>query len=99
MASIGVSIQTLAKLLYGRQVPATDDLSAEIIVHLALAYAAAEKLRESGVDLELGGRPLVISSLERAYREIQYIRSRMPGNQLDTTLITRYGRYVGEGKV
>jgi len=99
MPSIGIDIQTLAKILAKEREPESHDPSVEIIVHLALAYASLEKLRDEEADLEIGGRPLIAPSLERAYREILYVRSRQPGELLDTSIITRYGRYVGEGKV
>lgn len=46
---------------------------------LALAINAAERLKDTqGAVSKVNNRPLVVPSLERAFRETLYIRGRLP---------------------
>ena len=70
------------------------DDTLEAIYHLALARAAVERLAEKGISLLFNGRPSVLPSLERAYRELLYIRSHLPPENLDISEFSRFGRLV-----
>jgi hypothetical protein len=92
MARYGADIQSLARV-YGGKFLQTADPSADALLYLALAFAALERLSNRGaVDLTLDGRPLVTPSLERAFREMAYLRSRLPVEWLSDEYITRIGR-------
>lgn len=69
------------------------DASLDLLRGLALAQNALSRLGEQGVDFTLSGQSLVLPWLERCYREALYVRShRVDPKQLDTTVITRFGR-------
>lgn len=54
---------------------------------------AAKELQASGVSLTIGGRQLGLDALERAFDEVMYLRrSRVPDDQLDTSVLTKFGR-------
>lgn len=92
MARYGADIRSLSTAL-SRGHELSDDPSQDIVILLALAYAAAERLREAGVDLTHRGKPLLPDSIERAYREALHVRStRVPKDLLRTDKISRLGR-------
>jgi hypothetical protein len=85
-----VDINRLGLLMYE---PGPDP-SVDVLTHLARAYAAVQHIIDSGADTSLSGNQLVIPAIERAYREALYLRTRLPKDGLDETLITRFGRLV-----
>lgn len=92
----GIDIQSLAKLV-GAGV--TTDPSLNLLLSLAAAYKALEELAKSGVDTTISGSPLVVLSLERAYREAMHLRTQVRDAWLETDGITRYGRLIDAGKI
>ena len=98
MKKYGADIRHLAEATCSG--PTSGDPSADVVVLLAQAYAAAERLQEEGVDLMYRGKPLLLGSIKRAFREALEVRSkRVPPEMLDTSVISKLGRYYGEGKV
>jgi hypothetical protein len=79
---------------YAERYPELDDQSLTIIVHLALAYRAAKRLKNTGATLEIGGRSLVLPTIEKAFREILYIRPELPN--LDASEVSKFGRLLDE---
>ena len=97
MARYGTDIAILAKILADRYLQ-SEDPSQDVIIHLALAFAAVKRLEEKGADLEFRGQHLISPAIERAYREALHVRLNQPVEMLDVTLISRYGRVTGEDK-
>jgi len=92
MARYGADISGLAGRISG-QINLGTDPSADLLIHLALAWHALHRMQEQGVDLEFNGQPLALSPIERAYREAIFIRSRrIPSDRLDTSVISKLGR-------
>ncbi len=89
----GADVQVLASYFSGEQ---SDDASLDLLKHIALAWASAKRLQDQGVDLNLKGQPLVLSTLEKAYREALHVRStRVPNETLDVSKLTKLGRING----
>ena len=91
-------IGTLGRILAKEQMPLSIDPSQNLLIYLALAFAALSELKDMGADLEFSGRPLVRPALERAYREALEVRRRLPAEHLDTGVVTRFGRYNGHAE-
>lgn len=73
----------------------SNDPSYDVIFGLALAYDAAQRMKDAGVDLSLAGQSLLFPFIERAYREALYVRAhRFPSADLDVSNITKFGRLV-----
>jgi hypothetical protein len=95
----GTDIETLSRTCL-QGLPESEDPSHDALIALALAYRAAKRLEEKGADLELGGRPLIIPSIERAYREVMHVRKSLNVDWLKVDLISKFGRLVnGKSKV
>ena len=89
---IGQRIGQLAARL-SRSIPDAEDQTLYAACQVALAWRSVVALEAMGVNLEFKGQPLVLPHLERAYREIMRIRSKLPEDLLDTTQVDKYGRF------
>lgn len=93
-SNYGEDITTVARVL-GSALPQTDDPSYDVLVFLSAAYAAASRLKEKGANLSISPKqPILISTIERAYREALYVRLRIPVAWLNVDILTRFGRLV-----
>jgi len=72
--------------------PQTGDDSQDALIYTALALQSLERLTNRGADLTHKGRPLAVPLLERAYRELLYIRTRLPHDWLNTEVLSKFGR-------
>lgn len=90
----GTGIDTLAKVAVANT---TSDPSQDVLVSLAMAYAAMKRLEAKGVDITLNGEPLVLPFIQRAYREAVHLRKEITEDWIDESLLTRGGRLV-DGK-
>lgn len=89
-------ISVLAKYAQSRCVT-TGDPSVDVLMCLAAAYAALDRLSEYA-DLELGNRTLILDNLVAAYRETLFVRSkRTDTDVLDTQIISKFGRLNTDG--
>lgn len=78
----------------------SSDPSFDLLLHLAAAYGALERMKNEGVDTQVGNRLVVIDALERAYREAAYLRGhRVPNSMLDTSTLSRFSRLYGSAKL
>jgi hypothetical protein len=97
MVRYGAAIQALSAFFKGSSFKSTDP-SLDALVHLSLAWDAVTRLQNNGVDLSQGGQPLILPTVERAYREALHVRStRVPKDQLDTSVLSKLGR-INSGK-
>lgn len=75
----------------------TDDPSVDVLMCLAAAYAALDRLSDHA-DLEFSSRTLVLDNLVAAYREALFVRSkRMDTDVLNTQTISKFGRLNTDG--
>lgn len=98
MKGYSTSLATLARVYAKKHPEVSDDPTVELLIHLALAQRALERLQEMGAVLEYQNRSLVNPSLERAYHDTLWIRRNMPVEWVDTSEITRFGRFVGNAE-
>jgi hypothetical protein len=90
-------IVAMAKVVGSGQNP---DLALSALLHLAAAWSAIKQLESKGVPLEISGRPIVLSAIERAFMEASMLRSTVvPNNLLDVSCVTKFGRVVDESKI
>lgn len=63
------------------------------LFHLARAWELLIELESSGEDITLGNKTVGLPTLERAWKEILLIRSRLPEELLTNEFMDRYGRF------
>lgn len=79
------------------------DWSIDVAIHLALAFYSLKKLEESGVDLKLRNRFLILPSLIRAFRELLHLRKDIPvdimSNDIERKItLSKYGEILDAEK-
>lgn len=94
----GATIEQMARVVADKHGPSRD-LTLDIACHLALAWLSLMQLKEAGVDLTLGRSELLEPLLKRAWRELLEARLRVSPEQLDTSVLSRYGRIYRVGDV
>lgn len=75
--------------------PGSGDPVQDALFHLAMAYYFTMRALEDGADMQVGGRPIVYPTIERAYREMAHVRLSARAYKVNTTpYLTRLGRLV-----
>lgn len=82
--------------LIGKIVPfeQTNDPSLDLLYGLAFAHAAAKRLESLGYSLTLGASPIVLPTIERAYREAIHVRKDISDPWLSIDRISKFGRVL-----
>ncbi len=104
MPAYGDSLESWAKRMSALVPDGDRDWSIDAAIYLGLAFSAVLRLEKLGVDPALRNRPLIIPSLEQAWRELLYVRlNKIPIEfilrDIDRPLtLTRTGRIVDENQ-
>lgn len=93
-----LNLDRLSKKVIEQGPLVTNDDSYEALFHLSSAYNAIKRLESKGIDIEFNGKPLILPSIERAFREVLHIRKDLPNGMLDTSIISKYGRLYETNK-
>lgn len=72
--------------------PETGDPSLDAVYYLAMLHGAIQRMEQAGVDMKAGNKPLITQAVNRAYRELVHVRSRINLDWLDNSVYSRYGR-------
>jgi hypothetical protein len=94
----GLTLEVFAKLL-AEQYSLGDDLSLDAAVGMVRAFLAISRLRDEGLDMGFYGRSLVLTYLELAWRDLLYLRAKISNEELDESILTRYGRINAESEI
>ncbi len=104
MPAFGDSLEALAAHLEVLAPEGLRDWSIDAAIYLGLAFLAVQRLENIGVDTRIRNRPLILPSLEQAWRELLYVRlNKIPVEvilgDIDRPLtLTRAGRIVDESQ-
>lgn len=74
----------------------TGDPTLDAVYYLAMLQGALQRMEKDGLETRLGREPLLSPALERAYRDVIHIRSRVNAEWLNDTVYSRYGRLYPE---
>lgn len=73
---------------------ATGDATQDLLIFLAMAATAFDRVEVSGLDVMFLGRPLALPAISRAFREALQIRSTAPNDFLIEGPLSKYGRII-----
>ena len=74
MPSFGASLEEFSTQLESFFNQEERDFSMDIVIHLALAYLSYKRLEKLGIHFEVANKPTILPGLERAWRELLYLR-------------------------